>query len=438
MPVIDTPAPPADEDSTPEPEVLTTPSGKPMSAVRARALGVVFLLLGLVMVTVFGFGAPEGAESTFVLNPRNPSVELPDVTVPSRWVSVILGTVCAALGGAQLARGFGRRTYGVLGVVLALFVLSLLAWAARDGDTNLLGLLSGTVRRSIPIALGAMAGVLCERAGVINIAIEGMMLSAAFTGSIVASAAGNNWVGMLGGVVIGGLLGGVLGVLSIRYAVNQIIGGTVINIFALGITSFLTAIVLVEYQDLNAPDTFDPIRIPLLAKIPFVGPLLFSQTIYVYLMVVLVFGLAYALYRTRWGLRVRAVGEHPRAADTVGINVLRTRYRCVMLGGMAAGLAGTFFPLDSAGSFQENMTAGKGFIALAALIFGRWHPVGALCAALVFGFAEEFQSRLALLDTGIPSEFLLMAPYLVTIFVVAGLVGRARPPAADGEPYRKG
>ncbi len=406
-----------------------------MSGARARAFGFVFLALAAVMILAFGFGSGSDEDSTLVLNPRDPSVELPDVTVPSRAAPVLLGLLCAVLGGVQLARGFGRRTYLVLGLVLALFVLALLTWAARGDDTNVLGLLTGTVRRSVPLALGALSGVLCERAGVVNIAIEGMMLSAAFTGAIVASAAGSVWAGMIGGIGVGALLALVLGVLSIRFTVDQIIGGTVINIFAIGITSFLTARVLVEYQDLNQPGSLAAIDIPLLSRIPFLGPLLFQHTIYVYLMVALAFGLSYALYRTRWGLRTRAVGEHPRAADTVGIDVARTRYRAVVLGGAMAGLAGTFFSLDSAGSFQENMTAGRGFIALAALIFGRWDPLGALGAALVFGFAEELQGRLALLDTPIPSELLLMTPYVVTIFVVAGLVGRARPPAADGQPY---
>jgi simple sugar transport system permease protein len=193
--------------------------------------------------------------------------------------------------------------------------------------------------------------------------------------------------------------------------------------------------VLTQYADLNNPPSFENFGIPGLERLPLVGPLLFNNTIYVYLLFALVFGLWWALFRSRWGLRVRAVGEHPRAADTVGINVLRTRYRAVMLGGAVAGLGGTWFTLDAVGSFDENMTAGRGFIALAALIFGRWHPVGAFVAALVFGFSEELQVRLALLDTPIPSELLLMTPYLVTIVVVAGLVGRSRPPAADGQVY---
>ncbi|MGH9185467.1 MAG: ABC transporter permease [Acidimicrobiales bacterium] len=410
-------------------------AGRPAQVSTAGALGfgVAFAVLGLLMVFSFGFGSASGLSSRFVLD-TDPLI---DFSVPSRATPIVLGVVCVALGAFALTRTLSGRIYLVLGVVLVLFVFTLLTWAARDGSTSLLGLLQGAIIRCIPLALGALAGVLCERAGVINIAIEGMMLGAAFVGSLVASAAGNLWLGMAGGIAIGAALGLLLGVLSIRYTVDQIIGGTVINIFALGLTSFLGAKILTEYQDLNKPGTFRPIEIPLLSKIPFLGPLLFHNGIYVYLMFALVALVWWGLSRTRWGLRVRAVGEHPRAADTVGINVLRTRYRSVVLGGAMAGLAGTFFSLGSAGSFQENMTAGRGFIALAALIFGRWHPVGALSAALVFGFAEELQGRLALLNTPIASDLLLMMPYIVTIFVVAGLVGRARPPAADGQPYAK-
>ena len=215
------------------------------------------------------------------------------------------------------------------------------------------------------------------------------------------------------------------------------VGGTAINILSLGITSYLAASVLTEYPDLNNTDPFQPVAIPVLSKIPLIGPVVFDNTFHVYAAMVLVVVITVALFQTRWGLRVRSVGEHPSAADTVGINVNRTRYIAVILGGAVAGFGGTYFTLDSSRQFQENMTASRGFIALAALIFGRWHPVGAFGAALVFGFAEEFQGRLASLGSPIPSEFLLMAPYLVTLVVVAGLVGRARPPAADGQPFER-
>jgi general nucleoside transport system permease protein len=402
---------------------------------RRVGFGLATVVLGLLSLVGFGFGSESGLDFTFVFSRESDAVQIPDLTQPARTAAIALAVVILMLGALMIVGLVRTHIYLVFGIALALFVVALLVWAARGDDINIIGLLDGTLRRSIPLALGALAGLLCERSGVINIGIEGMLLTGAFTAAITASAADNTWVGLLGGVGTGVLLGAFLGVMSIRYRVDQIIGGTVINIFALGMTSYLTARVLVEYPDLNEPGSFRAFGIPGLDRIPFLGPLLFDNTIYVYLLFVLVFGLWWALFRTRWGLRVRSVGEHPRAADTVGINVIRTRYRAVMLGGAVAGLGGTWFTLDAVSSFDEEMTAGRGFIALAALIFGRWHPVGAFIAALVFAFSEELQNRLAVLDTPIPSEFLLMLPYVVTIIVVAGLVGRSRPPAADGQVY---
>lgn len=407
-----------------------------VNAQRRLAFGIASVVLGVIMVLAFGFGSAAGLDSVFVMN-RGETPALPDITVPSRVTSLLLGGVVVGLGVAQLSGMVRRRTYLVFSLALVLFVLALLAWAARGDDINMLGLLQGTLTNAVPLAFGAMGGLLCERSGVINIGIEGMLLSAAFAGAITASASGSIWVGMLSGAAIGALLGALLAVLSIRYRVDQIIGGTVIYTLALGLTSFLAARLFTEYRDLNQPGTFTRMGVPLLQDVPFVGPLLFNNTFYVYLMFALVFALTWALYRTRWGLRVRSVGEHPGAADTVGVNVQLTRYRSVIMGGAVAGLGGTWFTLDRTGGFEENMTAGLGFIALAALIFGRWHPIGALVAALVFGFAQELQGRLALLETPIPSEFLLAVPYVVTIVVVAGLIGRARPPAANGQVYER-
>jgi simple sugar transport system permease protein len=298
-------------------------------------------------------------------------------------------------------------------------------------------LLQSTLLRSVPIAFGALSGVLCERSGVINIGIEGMLLSAAFTGAIVASAVDNLWIGLLSGALVGGLLGWVLALLAIRYRVDQIIAGTVINIFALGMTSYLGTRILEVHQNLNNPGRFGEVSLPGLSSIPVVGPLLFKNNIFVYLLFLIIAATYVALFHTRWGLRVRAVGEHPEAADTVGIRVLYTRYRNVVLGGIVAGIGGAYFTLAAVGRFDDGMTGGRGFIGLAAMIFGRWNPVGAFLAALVFGFADSLQTKLSILQVPIPSQFLLMAPYLVTIAVVAGLVRRARPPAADGKPYVK-
>ena len=405
---------------------------------RARTVGAAFLLAAAFTAVVFGLGVDAGLDSTFGLNVGQTTVEVPDLVVPSRLTATLMAVVCAVLAGVQLARGFSRALPVAAAAVVLCFVVAFLTWAAAGASFNLTGMLQSTVLRATPITLGALGGVLCERSGIVNIAIEGMMLAAAFTGALVASAAGDQLVGLAGAVAVGGLLGLVLALLSIRYRVDQIIGGTVINIFALGITSFLSAKVFSDYQELNSPGVMRVVRVPLLSDLPVLGPILFANNVFVYAMLVLVPVLTVALFRTRWGLRVRAVGEHPRAADTVGIDVLQVRYRSVVLGGMVAGLAGAFFTLGSVGRFDENMTAGRGFIALAALIFGRWHPVGALAAALVFGFAESLQSKLAILATPIPSEFLLMAPYVVTLLVVAGVVGRSRAPAADGQPYVKG
>jgi simple sugar transport system permease protein len=403
---------------------------------RAIGFGLFTIGLGVVALFAFGLGSSEGLRSTLVLSPRDGS--LIDITLASRTSGLVFAGVLLGLGVLQVVRRIPGEANALLALALLLFVVALLTWAARGDTTSVFGLLQVTLRRSIPLALGALAGVLCERAGVINIAIEGMLLAGAFTGAIVGSAADNLWIGLLGGAVVGGLLGLLLAWLAIRFKVDQIIGGTVINILALGLTSFLTARVLVHHPDLNRPGAFRPFSLPLVDKVPVLGPLLFRNTIFVYLEFLLVGVVWWGLFRTRWGLRLRAVGEHPRAADTVGIRVLATRYRAVVLGGVVAGVAGTYFTLDATGGFDENMSAGRGFIALAALIFGRWNPVGAFGAALVFGFAEELQGRLALLDTPIPSNFLLMLPYVVTLVVVAGLIGRSRPPKADGIPYETG
>jgi simple sugar transport system permease protein len=410
-----------------------------ISVQRTRVTGILFLVVAAAMAVLFGLGSEAGLTSRFVLNPARGELafRLPDLVVPSRGTAFVLAAVCGFFGAVQLTRGFGRRTNVVLGAVVFLFVFAFLAWAARGQGFNLLGMLQSALQASVPITFGALSGVLCERAAVINIGIEGMLLAGAFTGSLVGSVTDSLWMGLAMGAVVGGLLAWLLAVLAIRYRVDQIIAGTVIIILATGFTSFFSARFLQQNPDLNSPGRFAPFRIPLLADIPLIGPLLFNHNVLVYLMFVLIAIIHVGLFRTRWGLRVRAVGEHPRAADTVGIKVLFTRYRNVILGGMVAGIGGVYFTLGSVGRFDEQMTGGRGFIGLAAMIFGRWNPIGAFAAALVFGFADSLQVKLSILRTPIPSEFLLMAPYLATILVVAGAVHRARAPAADGKPYVK-
>jgi simple sugar transport system permease protein len=219
--------------------------------------------------------------------------------------------------------------------------------------------------------------------------------------------------------------------------IDQIISGTVINIFSVGITSYISAKFLQAYQNLNNPGTFRPFDIPILADIPVIGPIIFRNNIFVYMMFIFLILIHVGLFYSRWGLRLRSVGEHPRAADTLGINVIRTRYMAVLLSGMMAGFGGAYFTLGSVGRFDEVMTAGRGFISLAAMIFGNWSPFGSFGAGLLFGFADSLASKLAILGVNIPSEFLLMAPYIATMVVLAGVVGRGHMPAADGQPYKK-
>ncbi len=420
-------------------QVVVTSTSGGVSLTRARVTGILFLVIAAAIAVLFGAGSEAGLDARFGLNPTGATqpIHVPDLVLPARATAFVLAAVCAFLGARQLTRGFGARTNLVLGIVLFLLVFAFLTWAARGQQMNLVGMLQSTLLRSVPITFGALSGVLCERSGVVNIGIEGMMLSAAFTGSLVGSATGSLWLGLLGGGLVGGILGWVLAVLAIRYRVDQIIAGTFINIFALGITSYLSAQVLEPYQNLNNPGRFQTIAIPVLSKIPVIGPILFTNNVFIYLMFTLIIAIHLGLFYTRWGLRVRAVGEHPRAADTVGIRVLFTRYRNVIMGGIVAGIGGAYFTLGSVGRFDQNMTAGRGFIGLAAMIFGRWNPIGAFLAALVFGFADSLQIKLSILEVPIPSQFLLMAPYLVTILVVSGVVRKARMPAADGQPYIK-
>jgi len=333
--------------------------------------------------------------------------------------------------------GFKRYTNGILGLVAAFFIFAFLTWAAAGKSLSLAGLLNVSLSKAVPLTLGALAGVLSERAGVVNIAIEGMMLSAALTACLVASITKNLWMGVLAGVLTSALYGVVHGVLSIRYKVNQIISGTAINIFSTGITSFISAKFMEKYPDLNNSGVFTTYPVPLLSKIPFLGPILFNNNMYVYAMYILLVVITVALFYTRWGLRMRSVGEHPKAADTLGINVFRTRYMAVMLGAMMAGFAGSYFTLGSVGRFDEVMTAGRGFISLAAMIFGNWTPFGSFGAGLLFGFTDSIASKLAILRVQIPSQFLLMAPYVATMVVLAGVVGRGHMPADDGNAYEK-
>jgi simple sugar transport system permease protein len=418
-----------------------------MSQSRSVTYGILFLATGLLIFLLFARSTAADQISTFDLTPRGETtaIPVPPLQLPSRITLYVFAAICAFVGGWQLARGFGRANWALTGVAVV-FVMAFLTWAARGGSLSLVSLLRSSLLRAVPIALAALSGVLCERSAVINIAIEGMMLVGAFTATLMGSVGQNvlEWpfalsqgLGLLSAVGLGALLGLLLAVLSVRFKVDQIISGTAINILGTGVTSFLSARILSEFTFLNNPGILPPVPIPLLSRIPVIGPVFFAQNLLVYVLFLLLITVHVVLWHTVWGLRTRSVGEHPRAADTLGIDVFRNRYINVTAGGMVAGLAGAFLILGSVGRFDELMTAGKGFIGLAAMIFGNWTPFGAFGAATIFGFADALQTRLAILEVAIPSQFLLMTPYLVTIIVLAGVVGEAEPPAADGEPYEK-
>jgi general nucleoside transport system permease protein len=404
---------------------------------RARAMGIFFCLVSLSILLLFVPSTRPGEVTTFTFAERNSdAIEIADLVFSTRLGLYLMALVAIFAGGRQLTKGF-ERVNAALGLVVGVFVLAFLAWAARGQSMNLTGMIKSSLLRSIPITLAALSGVMCERCGVVNIGIEGMMLAGAFLAALFGSITDSVWMGLVAAMVGGGLMAALLAVLAIHYKVNQIIAGTAINILATGLTSYFSSRYLQKYAELNSPATFSPIPLPGLSKIPIIGPALFDHTVLVYLTLILVVVIQIMLFYTRWGLRTRAVGEHPRAADTLGVNVFLMRYANVILGGLIAGLGGAYLVLSSVARFDELMTAGKGFIGMAAMIFGKWNPIGALGSSLIFGFADSLQTKLAILAVPIPSQFLLMAPYLVTIIALAGVVGRSRPPAADGIPYEK-
>lgn len=429
------------------------PSGEGLAARRAlrdaRFRALVFLGLGILTAYVASRSLGTPVEFSFWLHERGGDSAKLQSSVG------VLGLAAAAtalgVGVFQLVRGASFRWRPWLGVVAVPYVAFTLAALLNGTPASMTNVFGGTLELAAPITLGALAGILSERSGMLNIAIEGKMLVGACAASIAASVTMmitgvpllGVFVGIGAAMLSGGLLGLLLAWLGIRHRVDQIIAGTVINIGALGITNFLFLRILGRNTEFNTPPTIGPMKLPFLSDLPVVGPILFSAKPYVYVALIAVILLTYLLFRTRWGLRLRASGEKPAAAGTVGINVLAIRYRSLFLAGLICGLAGSYLSLATAGTFQMEMTAGRGFIALAALIFGAWHPVGALGAAMVFGFADTTQGLLSILGSSgdtirVPPQILNSIPYLVTIVVVAGVVGRVRGPAAAGQPYEQG
>ncbi|TFD40158.1 ABC transporter permease [Cryobacterium sp. TMT1-19] len=367
-------------------------------------------------------------------------IQLPDLLLPTRLTGIVISVLLLLITGVSVWLVQSRRQVPIwlISVYAVLFLIGFLVWAAAGGSIPVPGLLFGSLSLAVPLIFGALGGVISERVGVVNIAIEGQLLAGAFTSAMVASLTNQPILGLVAAMFAGVLVSMVLASFSIKYFVDQVIVGVVLNVLVIGVTGFLYSQVMAPNAALlNQPPRFERINIPLLSEIPIIGPVLFRQTLIVYIMYVAVALVYYGIFHTRWGLRLRSVGEHPQAADTVGINVGRTRFWNVSLAGAIVGLGGAYFTLGSVGAFGKEMTAGAGFIALAAVIFGRWDPIRATLAALLFGFASNLQNVLSVIGSPVPSEFMLMLPYLITIAAVAGFVGTSRGPAASGKPYIK-
>ena len=393
------------------------------------------------------FAISTRGDVTIRLNDKSQSYEIPDIVTagaPIVWVLAALTIAITAWTILATARRMTPSTWARVGgmVLVGLStILGFLFYAGSDstGAVTLTSTLVSTVAISTPLIFGSLSGVVSERVGVVNIAIEGDLLVGAFAGVMAASYFQMPYAGVIAAPLAGAALGALLALFSVKCGVDQIIVGVVLNVLALGLTTFLYGTVMKETPGTLNTNQFSlsPIKIPGLAEIPVIGPVLFNQTILVYLMYAAVIALAFFLFRSRWGLRLRACGEHPRAADTVGINVGRTRTLNTILGSAFAGLGGAFFTIGSGLAFTDNISAGNGYIAEAAMILVNWNPVGAMGAAVMFGFAQALARMLPNIEPAIPADLVSMIPYVVTIVAVAGFVGKSRAPAAENVPYVK-
>ena len=398
-----------------------------------------------VLALVFSF-ATHG-DVTIRLNDKSQSYTIPDIVTAGAPIVWVLAALILVITAWTLASTIRRvedpswaRTAGMV-VVGVSTILGFLLYAGSDstGAVTLTSTLVSTVAISTPLIFGSLSGVISERVGVVNIAIEGDLLVGAFAGVMAASYFQTPYAGLVAAPLAGALLGSLLALFSVKYGVDQIIVGVVLNVLALGLTTFLYGTIMKADQGALNTNRYSlsDIKIPGLSEIPVIGPVLFDQSILVYLMYVAVIALAFFLFRSRWGLRLRACGEHPRAADTVGINVGRTRTVNTILGSAFAGLGGAFFTIGSGLAFTDNISAGNGYIALAAMILGKWNPVGAMAAAVMFGFAQALARMLPNIEPAIPADLVSMIPYVVTIIAVAGFVGKSRAPSAENVPYVK-
>ncbi|HUG84669.1 MAG TPA: ABC transporter permease [Euzebya sp.] len=421
---------------------------------RFVVIGWIYAILGVGFIELSPRIPEEDITFTFGIPP-----DVPAVSMDPGGVVLLIGLLLLAGGMTGILERRLRRTPRIaLGIATASMILLVLvlalAYSGSSKQTNVIPIVVESLRHATPIALGALAGLWAERSGVVNIGIEGMMLAAAGGGYVSYALLGGGsggfwlWMSVLVAVLVGGLMAALHAVLTVTFRTDQIISGVVINILALGTTSYLRTQVLVP-SGVGRGITLPQWRLPLLSEIPIIGPLFVGQPIY-FMMFVLLVGTTVLMFHTPFGLRVRSVGENPHAAETLGIDVIKMKYMAVILGGLIAGLGGAWFSLETVGSFEDNMTNGAGFIALAALIFGKWRPWQAFGGAMLFGFADALGVRMQILRVSvedfrflvvpvpsleIPSQFLQSLPYVVTIIVLAGAIGRAVAPAAVGQPF---
>jgi ABC-type uncharacterized transport system permease subunit len=401
---------------------------------------IVMGVLALVVLYFFGIAGRSG-QTVFELTRKQDLIQLPVFEIASTQLGLITGVIMLLVAVVSLLLSMRNSKtpiwlvsiYGLLGVT------ALLGWLAADNTVPVVFIAGTALVLAVPIMLGAMAGVMSERSGITNIAIEGQLLTGAFMAAVVSSITDNFALGIFAAMFTAALMSMVLAVFAIKFLAQQIIVGVVLNVLVIGITNFLYQQWLTEDgENVNFPGTLDIIKIPFLSDIPVLGPVLFENRITVFAALLIVPVLWFVLFKTKLGLRARAVGEHPLAADTVGINVSRTRFWWVTIGGAIAGLGGAALTVGNAGAFGREMSGGFGFIALAVVILGRWHPISAALAALLFGFSIILRVWANQVSPGIPTDFITMVPYIVTIIAVVGFVGQSRPPKSLAIPYVKG
>lgn len=418
------------------------PTGE--SVARAPRTWKAAIVIGVIALITLVLGLTASSVPVrFSWNDTGQEAVIPPTVVNAQVLGLVLAAiavVAAAVAAVVTTRRKPVPLYLTFATALS-FLVALVAWVAAgsaSGNIPVVFLLTGTIGLATAVIFGSLAGVLGERVGVVNIAIEGQLLGGAFTAAVVASVTDSLLLGVLAGMVTGALLSMVLAAFSIKYLVDQVIVGVVLIALMIGLTNFFySAALSANSQELNFPGTLPFLPIPLLSDIPVVGPVLFDQRPTTYAMFVLVPLVWFVLFKTRWGLRIRALGEHPLAADTVGINVNRWRFWTVSVAGLIAGLGGAALTLGSIGPFVREMSAGQGFIALACVILGRWNPFLAASVALLFGFSRNFRIWAGQAGSAIPPDLIAMTPYLVTLIAVAVLVGRAVAPKAVGKPYIK-